>query len=84
VRRIAEARWLYPSKETRARYLEVCVPLYTARARIHPDAERRMIRNDGLALHFSGEDGEFLKLIAGQISGRSFARRWSWLATVTR
>jgi proline iminopeptidase len=60
-RRIAEARWLYPSKETRARYLEVCVPLYTARARIHPDAERRMIRNDGLALHFSGGDGEFLK-----------------------
>ncbi len=37
------------------------MPLYTARARIHPDAERRMIRNDGLALHFSGEDGEFLK-----------------------
>lgn len=60
------------------------MPLYTARACIHPDAERRMIRNDGLALHFSGEDGEFLKLIAGQISGRSFARRWSWLATVTR
>src|ERR1700680_2194715 len=29
--------------------------------RIHPDAERRMIRNDGLALHFSGGDGEFLK-----------------------
>jgi pimeloyl-ACP methyl ester carboxylesterase len=60
-RRIAEARWLCPSKETRARYLEVCLPLYSARARIHPDAERRMIRNDELALHFSGRDGEFLK-----------------------
>jgi pimeloyl-ACP methyl ester carboxylesterase len=60
-RRIAEARWLRPSKETRARYLKVCVPLYTARVRIHPDAEHRMIRNDELALHFSGQDGEFLK-----------------------
>jgi proline iminopeptidase len=60
-RRIAEARWLYPSKETRARYLEVCVPLYSARAHVDPDARRRMIRNDELALHFSGQDGEFLK-----------------------
>jgi pimeloyl-ACP methyl ester carboxylesterase len=60
-RKIAEARWLYPSKETRARYLEVCLPLYSARGRMHPDAGRRMIRNDELALHFSGPDGEFLR-----------------------
>jgi pimeloyl-ACP methyl ester carboxylesterase len=60
-RRIAEARWLYPTKEARARYLEVCLPLYTARPRIDQDAGRRMIRNDELALHFSGKDGEFSK-----------------------
>ena len=60
-RRIVEARWLYPSKETRARYLEACVPLYTTRARIAPDAWSRMIMNDEIALHFSGKDGEFLK-----------------------
>ena len=51
-RRIAEARWLYPSKETRARYVEACVPLYSARAHIDPDAWQRIIRNDELGLHF--------------------------------
>jgi pimeloyl-ACP methyl ester carboxylesterase len=61
-RRIAEARWLYPSKETRARYLEVCLPLYRSRTHIDPDAMSRMIRNDELALHFSGSDGEFLRV----------------------
>jgi pimeloyl-ACP methyl ester carboxylesterase len=61
-RNIAEARWLYPSKETRARYLEICWPLYSARGGVDPDSTSRMIRNDEVALHFSGKEGEFLKV----------------------
>jgi pimeloyl-ACP methyl ester carboxylesterase len=60
-RRIAEARWLNPTKEARTRYLEICTPLYSASGNTDPDRRSRIIPNDELALHFSGREGEFCK-----------------------
>ncbi|QCK84776.1 alpha/beta hydrolase [Phreatobacter aquaticus] len=56
-RAAAEAYWLGPSAETRARYFEVCLPLY----RRHPGDpaafKRAIIRND-VAIWFNGPHNE--------------------------
>lgn len=56
--RIAEAYWSNPSPETRAPYLERCVPLYQARRRGPPDWVQRAILRNETGLWFNGAINE--------------------------
>lgn len=57
-RAVAEAYWTAPSAERRARYFEVCLPLYRARAGGSPDwLKRAVVRND-VAIWFNGPGNE--------------------------
>ena len=55
----ARAYWDTPSPETRARYREICVPLYTFADRGKtPDWLSRTIIRDAVAIHFNGPKNE--------------------------
>lgn len=54
---IAEAYWTAPSTETRERYIETCVPLYTM-SEMQPEWLSRVVRRDDVAIHFNGPDNE--------------------------
>jgi pimeloyl-ACP methyl ester carboxylesterase len=56
-RQVAEAYWLGPSAETRARYFEVCLPLYRRRP-ADPDAQKRAIIRNEVAFWFNGPANE--------------------------
>ena len=57
-RRVAETYWLDPTPERRARYFEVCLPLYRARPPADGDARRRAIVKDDVAMRFNGPANE--------------------------
>jgi proline iminopeptidase len=60
-RDIAEAYWLHPTVESRAKYLEICLPLYrpcSAEADGKPDGLKRIVVNNDLALKFNGPRNE--------------------------
>src|SRR5262245_54105943 len=57
-RAVAEAYWLAPTAEDRARYRQVCVPLYRSRAAGNADALARAIVTDEVALRFNGPSNE--------------------------
>lgn len=56
-REAAEAYWLGPSAETRARYFEVCLPLYRRRP-ADPNAQTRAIIRNEVAIWFNGPHNE--------------------------
>jgi proline iminopeptidase len=56
-REAAEAYWLGPSAETRARYFEVCLPLYRRRPP-DPNAQKRAIIRNEVAIWFNGPYNE--------------------------
>jgi pimeloyl-ACP methyl ester carboxylesterase len=57
-RAIAEAYWLAPTAEGRARYRQVCLPLYRSRSAGSADAMVRAIVTDEVALRFNGPNNE--------------------------
>jgi pimeloyl-ACP methyl ester carboxylesterase len=57
-REVAEAYWLSPTVESRAKYLEICFPLYRARPAQNRDAQRRSILKDDVAIWFNGPGNE--------------------------
>ena len=57
-REVAETYWLDPTPERRARYLEVCLPLYRARPSGDGDARRRAVVKNDVAMHFNGPANE--------------------------
>ena len=57
-RRIAESYWCDPSPERRAKYIEVCVPLYRAQAPADPNSFKRAILKDDVAVRFNGPRNE--------------------------
>lgn len=57
-RAIAEAYWLTPSPERRARYREACFPLYRPRPDPDTEAGKRAIVNDDMSVHFAGPHNE--------------------------
>lgn len=56
-RDVAAAYWMSPTSESRARYREVCVPLYKVDPR-PADWLRRTLIKDDVALHFNGPKRE--------------------------
>jgi len=57
-RHIAESYWRDPTPELRAKYIEICVPLYRARPSADPNwMKRAMIKND-VAIWFNGPRNE--------------------------
>jgi pimeloyl-ACP methyl ester carboxylesterase len=57
-RHIAESYWRDPTPELRAKYIEICVPLYRARPSADPNwLKRAMIKND-VAIWFNGPRNE--------------------------
>jgi proline iminopeptidase len=69
-RRVAEARWKTPCPESMVAYREVCSPLYHRGGEVDPDAARRALRNDAVALHFAGPDRESARLDFREALGR--------------
>jgi proline iminopeptidase len=57
-RLIAESYWRDPTPEGRAKYIEVCVPLYRARPARDPNWFKRAIVKDDVALRFNGPQNE--------------------------
>jgi proline iminopeptidase len=57
-RRIAEAYWLNPTAESRARYFEACLPLYRPRGSGPPGWPARAIVRNDVGLHFNGPGNE--------------------------
>lgn len=57
-RDVAAAYWSNPSVESRGKYLEVCLPLYHPRPVASPDALKRAIVNDEVAIRFNGPRNE--------------------------
>ena len=53
----ARGYWMSPTSESRKRYREICLPLYTTR-RAAPDWVRRAIIKDDVALWFNGPGNE--------------------------
>ena len=58
VRHVAETYWREPTAERRAKYIEVCVPLYRARADADPHMLKRGILKNDVALRFNGPRNE--------------------------
>ena len=55
----ARAYWSAPSPETRAPYLELCLPLYNARPQAGPDDwKQRVIMRNETGVHFNGPANE--------------------------
>lgn len=57
-RAVAEAYWLDPTAESRARYLDVCLPLYRARPSGNDQMRSRSIVRNEVAIHFNGPRNE--------------------------
>jgi proline iminopeptidase len=57
-RLIAESYWRDPTPERRAKYIDACVPLYRARSSGDPDAFKRAILKNDVALRFNGPRNE--------------------------
>lgn len=58
-RETAEAYWLNPSDETRARYFDICLPLYRTRpAADAADQRQRAVIRNAVAIHFNGPRNE--------------------------
>lgn len=57
-RDVAEAYWLSPTAEGRARYLEVCFPLYRPRPVDNDDMRQRSIVSNAVAIRFNGPGNE--------------------------
>ena len=57
-RQVAEAYWLNPTAESRARYFEVCLPLYRPHPPENDHVRRRGIIKNDVALHFNGPGNE--------------------------
>ena len=55
---IARAYWSAPSADTRAPYLETCLPLYSRKARENGDWQSRMIARNETGIHFNGPANE--------------------------
>ncbi len=58
VRELAERHLTNPTTESRARYLEVCLPLYRTRPPADPDAPKRAVTDHAVALRFNGLHNE--------------------------
>jgi len=54
----AEHYWRDPTPQARAKYIEVCVPLYRARLSADPNAFKRAILKNDVALRFNGVHNE--------------------------
>lgn len=57
-REVAREHWTTPSSESRRRYFETCLPLYRQRPGGDPDAARRAMIRDDVALWFNGRGNE--------------------------
>jgi pimeloyl-ACP methyl ester carboxylesterase len=57
-RAVAEAYWSNPTVENRRKYFELCLPLYRSRPLADPDAPKRAIVKDDVALRFNGPRNE--------------------------
>ncbi len=57
-REVAREHWTTPSSESRRRYFEACLPLYRQRPSGDPDAARRAMIRDDVALWFNGQGNE--------------------------
>jgi pimeloyl-ACP methyl ester carboxylesterase len=57
-RAIAESYWRNPTSEGRAKYFEVCLPLYRSRPVTDRDAMKRAVVNDAVAIWFNGPRNE--------------------------
>ncbi len=57
-REVAREHWTTPSSESRRRYFATCLPLYRQRPGGDPDAARRAIIRDDVALWFNGQGNE--------------------------
>jgi pimeloyl-ACP methyl ester carboxylesterase len=58
VRQLAESYWRDPTPERRAKYLEICVPLYRARPSADTDWIKRAIIKNDVAIWFNGPRNE--------------------------
>ena len=58
---IARERWTHPSAEARAAYMARCVSLYRP-ALPEPPPPRRTVVNEAVAVHFSGEGRELMRM----------------------
>lgn len=54
---IARVHWLNPTLESRAKFLEVCFPLYRAKPDVNPSVNRSIMKAE-IALHFNGPNNE--------------------------
>jgi len=57
-RAVAEAYWLDPTAESRAKYFDVCFPLYRARSGTGADVLKRSIVRNEVAIRFNGPRNE--------------------------
>jgi len=57
-RDVAEAYWLNPTVESRAKYLQVCFPLYRPRPAANDDMRRRAVITNDVAIRFNGPGNE--------------------------
>ena len=57
-RSVAEAYWMQPSRDRRAKYFEVCLPLYRAQPGGVPDWLKRSIVRNEVAIWFNGPSNE--------------------------
>lgn len=60
IRRIAEDRWLRPTPEARALYIQRCLPFYTM-SNAAPEIMQRATTKYPVAKHFSGATGEMVR-----------------------
>jgi len=58
VRQLAESYWRDPTPERRAKYIEICVPLYRARPSADSDWIKRAIIKNDVAIWFNGPRNE--------------------------
>ena len=71
-RAVAETYWLDPTAESRAKYIEVCFPLYRPRPSANTDMLKRSIVRNEVALRFNGPRNE-----QGRMDYRSALKRHS-------
>jgi proline iminopeptidase len=57
-RQVAETYWMNPMPESRAKYFEICLPLYRARSTGTPDWLRRTIVKNEVGIWFNGPKNE--------------------------
>jgi proline iminopeptidase len=54
---VARDYWLAPTAERRAKFLEICFPLYRAKPDVNPTVLRSILKSE-IPLHFNGPDNE--------------------------